>query len=230
MQCIKCIIFLWVARSRKLHGNDGTFTAADGRMTERQRHSGGGNPATVVVRRCEDHDVTAVREIYAHHVRYGLASFEIEPPSREEMAQRRRGIVESGLPYLVAEERDGGGGGGSAGVIVGYAYAGPYRPRPAYRFTVENSVYVRADRARRGIGRMLLEALIADCEAQGYRQMIAVIGDSANRSSIGLHESLGFRTVGVLQSVGFKHGRWVDVVQMQRELGVGDRTLLDDAT
>ena len=187
-------------------------------MTQRRRP---GEPASAIaIRPCEDRDVAAVQAIYAHHVTHGLASFEIEPPSREEMARRRLAIAEAGLPYLVAEERDGDGGDPA---VAGYAYAGLFRPRPAYRNTVENSVYVRADRARQGIGRMLLEALIAECEAQGYRQMIAVIGDSGNSGSIGLHESLGFRMVGTLQSVGFKFGRWVDVVQMQRELGTGDR-------
>jgi phosphinothricin acetyltransferase len=192
-------------------------------MTQRRRP---GEPASAIaIRPCEDRDVAAVHAIYAHHVTHGLASFEIEPPSREEMGRRRLAIVEAGLPYLVAEERDGDGGDGGDRAVVGYAYAGLFRPRPAYRNTVENSVYVRADRARQGIGRMLLEALIAECEAQGYRQMIAVIGDSGNSGSIGLHESLGFRMVGTLRSVGFKFGRWVDVVQMQRELGTGDRAL-----
>jgi phosphinothricin acetyltransferase len=209
---------LGYAFAQAARDDSGTFWAGDGFMTERrQQTSGDGDPA-VVIRRCEERDVPAVREIYAHHVTYGSASFEIEPPNLEEMARRRRGVVESGHPYLVAEEQE-------SGVIVGYAYAAPYRPRPAYRHTVENSVYVRADRARQGIGRMLMDALIAQCEAQGYRQMVAVIGDSGNRGSIGLHESLGFHTVGVLKSVGFKFGRWLDVVQMQRALGAGDATL-----
>jgi len=159
-------------------------------------------------------DVPAIAAIYAHHVRHGLASFELEPPSEAEMERRRVEIAARGLPYLAALEGD---------ELVGYAYAGPYRPRPAYRYTVENSVYVKPGRERRGIGRRLLAALLAECEALGLRQVVAVIGDSANDASIRLHESLGFRRAGLLQAVGFKFGRWVDSVQMQRELGPGDR-------
>jgi phosphinothricin acetyltransferase len=132
------------------------------------------------------------------------------------MARRRRAVVDGGFPYLVAE-RDGR--------IVGYAYAGPYRSRPAYRNTVENSVYVRAGCERQGIGRDLLRALLAACEGRDFRQVVAVIGDSANAASIGLHRDLGFRMVGTLQAAGFKFGRWVDVVLMQRALGAGDGTL-----
>jgi L-amino acid N-acyltransferase YncA len=171
--------------------------------------------ARLEIRRGEATDVPAIAAIYAHHVRHGLASFELEPPGEAEMARRRADIAGRGMPYLVAV---------TGGELVGYAYAGPYRPRPAYRHTVENSVYVRPGCERQGIGRTLLAALLGECEARGLRQVVAVIGDSANRASIGLHESLGFRTVGILRSVGFKFGRWVDVVQMQRELGPGDRT------
>jgi phosphinothricin acetyltransferase len=166
------------------------------------------------IRPAEARDVPAIAAIYAHHVLHGLASFELEPPDEAEMERRRGEIAARGLPYLAAFE---------GGELVGYAYAGPYRPRPAYRHTVENSVYVRPGRERRGVGRRLLAALLAECEARGMRQVVAVIGDSANHASIGLHESLGFRRAGVLRSVGYKFGRWVDSVQMQRELGPGDR-------
>lgn len=166
--------------------------------------------STTALRACEERDLEAVLEIYAHHVREGLASFEIEVPSLEEMRRRRHELVERGFPYIVAERH---------GRLVGYAYAGPYRPRPAYRFTVESSVYVRSGFERQGLGRLLLGALLADCERWGARQVVAVIGDSANRASIDLHARLGFRKVGTLAAVGFKLGRWVDVVLMQRELG-----------
>lgn len=162
-----------------------------------------------------DGDMAMVRDIYAHHVLHGTASFEIEPPDEAEIRRRMAHVLRLGMPYLVAD---------LAGEVVGYAYAGPYRERPAYRWTVENSVYVRAGREGRGIGRMLLQALIRDCEARGFRQMIAVIGDGA-AASVALHAALGFRTIGILRSVGFKFGRWMDVVQMQRALGQGDGTV-----
>lgn len=157
-------------------------------------------------------DVPQVAAIYAHHVRYGLASFEEVPPDPAEMARRHAEIAARGLPYMVAVEGE---------AVVGYAHAGPYRARSAYRFTVEDSVYVHPDRARRGIGRRLLPAVIAACAAAGARQMIAVIGDSANAPSIALHAAFGFAPVGVLRAVGFKHGRWVDTILMQRMLGAG---------
>jgi L-amino acid N-acyltransferase YncA len=160
-------------------------------------------------------DMAAVAAIYAHHVLHGLATFEEEPPPTEEIARRRDEVVKIGLPYLVAE-RDG--------AVVGYAYATAYRARPAYRFTIEDSVYVADGLGGRGVGRALLAALIARCEAGPWRQMIAVIGDSANAGSIRLHESLGFRRAGTLAAVGFKLGRWVDTVLMQRPLGAGEAT------
>lgn len=160
-------------------------------------------------------DVPSIRAIYADHVSHGLASFELEPPSAEEMRQRFEAVKAVGLPYLIAEQ---------AGEIVGYSYATPYRPRPAYRHTVEDSVYVRSDQAGRGIGHRLLGELIARVEQGDWRQMVAIIGNSENRASIALHERLGFRLVGVLESVGFKHGRWLDTVLMQRRLGKGDLT------
>jgi phosphinothricin acetyltransferase len=164
-------------------------------------------------------DVRAIAAIYAHHVRNGLASFEIVPPDDAEVARRRDSILARGLPYLVAElDRK----------IVGYAYAAPYRERPAYRYTLEDSVYVEPSAARHGAGRALLDSLIAVCAALGYRQMIAVIGDSANAASIGLHEACGFARTGLLPSVGFKLGRWVDSVLMQRALGSGDTAAPDE--
>jgi phosphinothricin acetyltransferase len=168
---------------------------------------------TPVVRKSQDSDIASITEIYANYVRTALATFETDPPSEEEIARRRSAILAAGLPYLVAESGAG---------VVGYAYAGAYRPRPAYRFTVENSVYVRPDQARRGLGRLLMEALIHACASAGCRQMVAVIGDSGNAASIGLHEALGFRHVGVLHGVGFKFGRWVDTVLMQLEIQAKD--------
>jgi L-amino acid N-acyltransferase YncA len=174
---------------------------------------------SVKLRPCEARDIPAIAAIYAHHVLHGLASFEIVPPSTKEMTQRRETIVAGGYPYLVAE---------SGGEILGYAYASAYRPRPGYRHTVENSVYLRHDRMGRGIGTLLLDQLIAECEARGFRQMIAVIGDSGNNASIALHHRAGFALVGTFRSCGFKLGRWVDTVLMQRALGPGDATLPDE--
>lgn len=156
--------------------------------------------------------MTAVTAIYGHHVRHGFASFETEPPTLEEMLRRRADVTGKGLPYLVAERE---------GAILGYAYAGTYRPRAAYRDTVENSIYLRPDTVGQGIGRLLLPALVAECEARDLRQMVAVIGDSGNEASIRLHASCGFRMVGVLEAVGYKLGRWLDSVLMQRRLGQG---------
>ncbi|MBI1245528.1 MAG: GNAT family N-acetyltransferase [Alphaproteobacteria bacterium] len=158
-------------------------------------------------------DVPAIQAIYAHHVRHGLASFEEIEPSADELAQRRRAIVEKGLPYLAIDVD---------GKLAGYAYAGPFRPRSAYRFSVEDSIYVAPGLDGRGLGRQLLASLIERSTAWGARQMVAVIGDSANAASIGLHARLGFRMVGSFRSIGFKLGRWVDSVMMQRELGDGD--------
>jgi L-amino acid N-acyltransferase YncA len=171
----------------------------------------------VRVRDSVDADVAAIAAIYAHHVLHGTASFETEAPSTAQMAGRRADILARFLPYLVAEQD---------GTILGYAYAGPYRPRAAYRHTVEDSIYLRADAIGQGIGRRLLKELVARCEALDLRQMIAVVGDSASLASIRLHENLGFRVVGVLRSVGHKHGRWLDSVLLQRPLGAGDTTPL----
>jgi L-amino acid N-acyltransferase YncA len=167
----------------------------------------------IILRGAEDSDMAVVREIYAHHVSHGFASFETTPPSLDEMRRRRAAISEAGLPYIVAEH---------GGTIVGFSYAGPYRPRRAYRFTVEDSVYVAPDAQGMGVGSALLPALIARCEAGPWRQMIAVIGDSSNRSSVALHARFGFAPIGTIRSVGLKFGRWVDTVLMQRSLGEGD--------
>lgn len=172
--------------------------------------------AAVALRAATDRDVPRLTAIYAHHVRTGLASFEIDPPDDAEVARRLADVAARGLPYLVAE---------ADGRVVGYAYAAPYRLRPAYRYTLEDSVYVDPGCAGRGIGRRLLERLVSEAAARGYRQMIAVIGDSANRPSIALHEACGFARVGLLPAVGLKFGRWVDSVLMQRALGAGDATL-----
>ncbi|MDA0784780.1 MAG: GNAT family N-acetyltransferase [Proteobacteria bacterium] len=163
---------------------------------------------------CAD-DAVAVQAIYATHVLTGLASFEEVPPDAGEMARRMAVIQAKGLPYIVAE-RDGR--------IGGYAYASPFRERSAYRYTVEDSVYVANDALRRGLGRSLLNAVITRCTAAGFRQMIAVIGDSENQGSIGLHRHLGFEMIGTMPAVGYKFGRWVDSVRMQRALGPGAET------
>jgi phosphinothricin acetyltransferase len=155
-------------------------------------------------------DLGAVQRIYAHHVREGLASFEEVSPDEAEIARRFAAVRAAGLPYLVAE---------LDGRVIGFAYAGPFRDRPAYRYTVENSVYVDPAAVRRGAGGALLGRLIERCREGGYRQMIAVIGGRDNASSISLHERLGFRRIGRLEAVGFKHERWVDVMLMQRALG-----------
>jgi phosphinothricin acetyltransferase len=167
----------------------------------------------LVIRDSQPDDVPAIAAIYRHAVLHGRASFELTPPDGPEMAARRAALAGAGFPHIVATLGD---------EIVGYAYAGPYRPRPAYANTVENSVYVRHDRHGQGVGRALLGRLIAEAERRGFRQMIAVIGDSANRSSIELHRSLGFTHAGTLRSVGWKHERWLDSVLMQRALGPGD--------
>lgn len=170
----------------------------------------------VVVRPSRAEDIGAIQAIYAHHVLHGLASFEEVPPDAAELAVRRDALLARDLPYLVAEVN---------GRVAGYAYAGLYRTRSAYRYTLEDSVYVAPGREGQGIGRALLVPLLAECERLGYRRIIAVIGDSGNAGSIGLHAALGFQHAGVLPSTGFKFGRWVDSVLMQRPLGAGDETL-----
>jgi L-amino acid N-acyltransferase YncA len=160
--------------------------------------------------------LSAIHRIYAHWVLHGLASFEEVPPVIAEMDRRRLSVQELGLPYLVAHD---------GGEVLGFAYAGPYRPRSGYRFTVEDSVYVAPGAHGQGIGRQLLGEVVARAEALGRLQMLAIIGDSGNAASIGLHVALGFRQIGTLQSIGFKFGRWVDTVIMQRALGAGDSAL-----
>jgi phosphinothricin acetyltransferase len=167
----------------------------------------------ILVRDADETDMSAVAGVYAKHVLHGLASFEEVPPPLDEMKSRRAGVLKLGLPYLVAELDNH---------VVGYSYATFYRARPAYRYTVEDSVYVADGLHGRGIGTALLAELIARCERGPWRQMLAVIGDSDNASSIALHRRLGFTSCGTLASVGFKHGRWVDSVFMQRALGPGD--------
>lgn len=169
-----------------------------------------------LIRDAREDDFGAIREIYGHHVNHGFGTFEETPPDTAELIRRWRTVTETGLPYLVCE---------TDGAIAGYAYAAPYRSRRAYRFSVEDSVYVAPDRQRLGVGRRLLAPLIERCEARGCRQMVAVIGDRDNHGSIGLHTALGFTEVGCLRAAGFKHGRWVDVVLMQRALGEGDSSV-----
>jgi phosphinothricin acetyltransferase len=162
-------------------------------------------------------DMNEVARIYRHYVETTCFSFEETPPSADEMGGRLAQIRRSSLPWRIAETPDG--------VIVGYAYASPFRSRSAYRYTVENSVYIAPDRINRGAGMALMRDLIRECTALGYRQMLAVIGDSANEASFRLHTRLGFRTIGHQQAVGLKFGRWVDVVQMQLALGEGGRSV-----
>jgi len=167
----------------------------------------------VIIRPAAPGDIEAISRIYADAVLHGTASFEIEPPDQAEMLRRQTALLNNGYPYFAAAIE---------GVVAGYAYAGPYRARPAYKWSVEDSVYVAPDMHRKGIGALLLQALIATSAVRGYRQMIAVIGDSAQLASIAVHERAGFNHVGTLRSVGFKHGKWLDTVLMQRALGQGD--------
>lgn len=168
---------------------------------------------TIAIRSATDSDGASLASIYAHYVRTSPATFELVPPEAEEMERRRRVLVDKGLPWLVAETGNG--------MVAGYAYAGPYRSRPAYDWTLEDSIYIHPDHLGRGLGRALLAPLIARCTELGYRQMVAVIGDSANAGSIALHRACGFTPVGVLADVGWKFGRWIDSVLMQRSLGAG---------
>jgi L-amino acid N-acyltransferase YncA len=170
----------------------------------------------IPVRLATPADIPAITRIYAHAVLHGTATFELDPPDEAEMTQRMKTLLDGGFPYIVAE---------NGGALAGYAYAGPYRARPAYRFTVEDSIYVDPGTHRRGLGRALLARLIEEAERSGFRQMIAVIGDSANAPSIEVHRTLGFRMVGNFENVGFKFGRWLDSVLMQRDLGPGAQTL-----
>jgi L-amino acid N-acyltransferase YncA len=172
----------------------------------------------MIIRAATAGDADALAAIYGHHVLTGFGTFEEEPPSPAEMEARRAAIADRGLPYLVAEEP-----GAQGGRILGFAYAAPFRPRQAYRYTLEDSVYIAPDAIGKGVGRAVLSAVIAKCEALGVRQLVAVIGDSGNAASIGLHRALGFVDAGVGRSFGFKHGRWVDIVWMQKPLNGGDQ-------
>lgn len=169
----------------------------------------------LILRPSEDADVPAIQQIYGHAVLHGTGTFETEVPDATEMARRRAEVLGRGLPWLVAERE---------GRILGYAYANYFRPRLAYRFCLEDSIYLHPEAQGQGVGRLLLAELLARCEAAGARQMLAVIGDSANQGSIGVHTALGFEHTGILKSSGWKFGRWLDVVLMQRQLGTGDTT------
>jgi L-amino acid N-acyltransferase YncA len=169
----------------------------------------------IEIRSSNDGDIAAIAAIYRHHVLHGLASFEDVPPEPYEVARRRSDILARGLPYLVAER---------SGRVLGYCYAAPYRPRSAYRFTLEDSIYLDEAERGRGLGRALLATLLDRCTELGYRQMVAVIGGSDTWPSIRLHATLGFTRIGVLPAVGFKFGSWVDIVLMQRALGCGATT------
>jgi L-amino acid N-acyltransferase YncA len=173
----------------------------------------------LLIRPSTDAHVAGIAAIYAHHVLHGGGTFELEPPDGAEMQRRRADVLAKPLPWLVAE-RDG--------ELLGYAYANHFRPRRAYRFCLEDSVYVAPEAQRQGVGRLLLAELLARCAALGARQMLAVIGDADNAGSIGLHRALGFRDAGVLQASGWKFGRWLDVVLMQRALGEGSASAADD--
>jgi L-amino acid N-acyltransferase YncA len=171
------------------------------------------------IRPSTEDDVPEITSIYAHYVHTSTATYELEPPSPEEMSERRSKILARGLPYLVAEQGN---------TVVGYAYAGQYRPRPGYQFTIEDSVYIHPDHQGQGLGQALLTALIETCEQGPWRQMIAVIGDTANTASMRLHERHGFRSIGTLYSVGWKFNRWVDSTLMQRQLGPGNSLRAED--
>lgn len=169
--------------------------------------------STITIRVATEADQGSMAAIYAHYVLNSPATFELEPPDAGEMERRRRVLADKGLPWLVAVSADG--------TVTGYAYAGPYRSRPAYDWTLEDSIYIHPGHLGRGLGRALLEPLIVRCTELGYRQMVAVIGDSANAGSIALHRACGFTPVGVLADVGWKFDRWIDSVLMQRPLGAG---------
>jgi len=169
----------------------------------------------VMIRGAGPADIPAITQIYAHAVEHGTATFEIEPPDEAEMARRQQVLLSRNYPYLAAERR---------GMVLGYAYAGPYRERRAYDWCVEDSIYIAPEFHRQGIGRLLLARLVSVAEEAGFRQIVAVIGDSAQAGSIAVHARAGFSHIGTLRAVGFKHGRWLDTLLMQRPLGRGDST------
>jgi phosphinothricin acetyltransferase len=174
-----------------------------------------GSPTLPLIRPSRDEDIAAIALIYRHHVLTGTGTFEIDPPTEADMASRRAAVLAKGLPYLVVEEE---------GRLMGFAYCNWFKPRPAYRFSAEDSIYLAPNAHRKGLGKALLAELCARAERAGVRKFLAVIGDSANAASIGLHKSLGFSHVGVLQSCGWKFDHWLDVVMMEKPLGAGDST------
>jgi L-amino acid N-acyltransferase YncA len=169
----------------------------------------------LTIRPSSDADLAAITAIYAHHVQHGTGTFETSPPSESEMALRRADVLAKGLPWLVAQDK---------GQVLGYAYCQWFKPRPAYRFSAEDSIYLHPDAAGRGLGKQLLAALTREAESAGVRKLIAVIGDSGNAGSIGVHRTEGFSQVGVIRSCGWKFGRWLDIVLMEKPLGAGDAT------
>ncbi|HEX5211774.1 MAG TPA: GNAT family N-acetyltransferase [Pseudolabrys sp.] len=175
--------------------------------------------SSVSLRPARPTDIPAITRIYAHAVQHGTASFELEPPDESEMTRRMKAILDGNFPYIIAE---------LDGTVAGYAYASLYRTRPAYRFTVENSVYVAPEMHRRGIGKVLLEKLIEECTTRGFRLMVAVIGDSRQVASIGVHEACGFTHAGMIPNIGYKFGRWLDTVLMHLPLGEGAQTAPTD--
>ena len=168
-----------------------------------------------LIRPSRDEDVAAITAIYAHHVLTGTGTFEIEPPTEADMANRRADVLAKGLPYLVVED---------GGRVIGFAYCNWFKPRPAYRFSAEDSIYMASDAHRKALGKALLAELCPRAERAGVRKLLAVIGDSANTGSVGVHTALGFNHVGVLKSCGWKFDRWLDVVMMEKPLGAGDTT------
>ena len=186
--------------------------AANPPLLQHPSHHPLGKPMTLL-RPSLDADLPAITAIYAHHVLNGTSTFETETPSAADMLSRRADVLARGLPYLVAEE---------AGSVVGFAYGNWFKPRPAYRFSVEDSIYLAPDQQGKGLGRLLLSELLVRCEAVGIRKVMAIIGDSANAGSVGLHRALGFTQVGIVESCGWKLGAWRDIVIMQKTLGAGD--------
>jgi phosphinothricin acetyltransferase len=168
-----------------------------------------------LIRPSTEQDLGAITRIYAHHVQHGTGTFETTPPNEAEMASRRADVLSKQLPWLVLED---------AGQVIGYAYGNWFKPRPAYRFSVEDSIYLAPEAAGKGLGRALLAELLARLEAGGIRKVMAVIGDSANAGSVGVHTTLGFERIGVVKSCGWKFDRWLDIVLMEKTLGAGDTT------
>ncbi len=168
-----------------------------------------------LIRPSTDHDVAAITRIYAHHVLHGTGTFETTPPTETDMATRRADVLSKGLPWLVLED---------GGQVIGFAYGNWFKPRPAYRFSVEDSIYLAPEAAGKGLGRALLAELLAKLQAGGVRKVMAVIGDSANAGSVGVHTALGFERVGIVKSCGWKFDRWLDIVLMEKALGEGDST------